>query len=67
MFGMNGKIRYHFDGIRGKVGQMRELAETLDQMFDSFHKVNKISKSMFSTLNQKGNQQHFDPRREWDK
>ncbi len=45
---LNGKgMMYHFNGIRGKVGQMRELVEVIDQMFDSFHKVNRISKTMF--------------------
>ncbi|MBO8163248.1 MAG: hypothetical protein H0Z34_05910 [Brevibacillus sp.] len=45
---MNGrKLLYHFDGIRGKMSEMRELVETLDLMFDSFHKMNRISKNMF--------------------
>ncbi|UFJ43064.1 hypothetical protein LOK74_11500 [Brevibacillus humidisoli] len=44
---LNGKkLLYHVDGIRGKVSEVRELVETLDQMFDSFHKVNRISKDM---------------------
>jgi hypothetical protein len=44
---INGKsIRRHFDGVHGKVVQIRELVETLDQMFDSFHRVNKLGKSM---------------------
>ncbi|USG63771.1 hypothetical protein NDK47_16520 [Brevibacillus ruminantium] len=44
---LNGKnIRHHFDGVYGKVVQVRELVEVLDTMFDSFHKVNNISRSM---------------------
>lgn len=47
MFGLNGKnIRHHFQGVHGKVGQMRELVDVLDQLFDSFHRVNTISKNM---------------------
>ncbi|GED66378.1 hypothetical protein BRE01_00800 [Brevibacillus reuszeri] len=47
MFGINGKIvRHHFMGIYGKVVQIRELVEVIDQVFDSFHKVNHISKTM---------------------
>jgi len=42
-------IRHHFVGIHGKVVQMRELVEVLDQMFDSFHKVNKLSRSMLQS------------------
>lgn len=45
---LNSKtIRHHFDGVYGKVVQIRELVEVLDQMFDSFHRVNDISRSMF--------------------
>lgn len=45
----NGKnVRHHFEGVHGKVVQMRELVDVLDQMFDSFHKVNKISRTMMS-------------------
>lgn|GEM_PF-4854600 len=39
-------IRYHFEGVREKTTQIRELVEVLDTMFDSFHRVNKISKNM---------------------
>ena len=47
MFGINGKIvRHHFMGIYGKVVQIRELVEVIDQVFDSFHKVNNISRTM---------------------
>ncbi|MDA5108499.1 hypothetical protein ACT91Q_00440 [Brevibacillus thermoruber] len=47
MFRLNGKsVRHHFDGVYGKVVQIRELVEVLDQMFDSFHRVNDISRSM---------------------
>ena len=47
MLRVNGKgVRYHFEGVRGKVGQMRELVEVIDQMFDSFTRVNEISKEM---------------------
>ncbi|MDF2681734.1 hypothetical protein [Brevibacillus choshinensis] len=47
MFGLNGKIvRHHFMGVYGKVVQIRELVEVLDTVFDSFHKVNTISKTM---------------------
>jgi hypothetical protein len=51
MVRLNGKhIRHHFEGVHGKVVQMRELVDVLDQMFDSFHKVNKISKSMIGSI-----------------
>ncbi|WP_126427689.1 hypothetical protein [Brevibacillus marinus] len=40
------KMLYHVNGIRGKVTEVRELVETLDQMFDSFHRINRISKNM---------------------
>jgi hypothetical protein len=33
-------------GVYGKVVQIRELVEVLDTVFDSFHKVNTISKTM---------------------
>lgn len=33
-------------GVYGKVVQIRELVEVIDQVFDSFHKVNSISKTM---------------------
>ncbi|EST56306.1 hypothetical protein T458_03040 [Brevibacillus panacihumi W25] len=47
MFGLNGKnVRHHFLGVYGKVVQIRELVEVLDQVFDSFHKVNTISRTM---------------------
>ncbi|NGQ97477.1 hypothetical protein G3578_20275 [Brevibacillus sp. SYP-B805] len=47
MVRLNGKnIRHHFEGVHGKVVQMRELVEVLDQMFDSFHRVNKLSRHM---------------------
>lgn len=47
MVRLNGKsARYHFQGVHGKVTQMRELVEVLDQMFDSFEKVNQLSKTM---------------------
>ncbi|MGZ0052966.1 hypothetical protein [Brevibacillus gelatini] len=47
MLGFNGKnLRHHFMGVYGKVVQIRELVEVIDQVFDSFHKVNTISKSM---------------------
>ncbi|MFY0543493.1 hypothetical protein [Brevibacillus sp. H7] len=47
MFRLNGKdVRHHFDGVHGKVVQMRELVEVLDQMFDSFHQVNQISRTI---------------------
>lgn len=50
MFRLNGKnVRHHFDGVYGKVVQVRELIEVLDQMFDSFHKVNNISRSMLGS------------------
>lgn len=53
MVRINQKVRHHFDGVRGKVGQFRELAETLDSMFDSFHRMNRLSKDMFgNVLNQ---------------
>jgi hypothetical protein len=57
MFRMNSKIiRHHFEGVHGKVAQMRELVEVLDQMFDSFHKVNKISKHMLGQPRQTRNE-----------
>lgn len=44
---VSGKnVRYHFEGIHGKVAQMRELVEVLDLMFDSFERVNQLSRSM---------------------
>lgn len=47
MFGLNGKhVRHHFLGVYGKVVQIRELVEVLDQVFDSFSKVNSISRTM---------------------
>ncbi|MFM1651364.1 hypothetical protein ACI7RC_04570 [Brevibacillus sp. B_LB10_24] len=47
MIRLNGRdIRYHFEGVRGKMGQIRELVEVLDTMFDSIHHVNQIGKSM---------------------
>ncbi len=47
MFRLNGKsVRHHFDGVHGKVAQIRELVDVLDQVFDSFHKVNQISRTM---------------------
>ncbi|GED29690.1 MULTISPECIES: hypothetical protein [Brevibacillus] len=47
MFGLNGKtVKHHFMGVYGKVVQIRELVEVLDNVFDSFHKVNSISKTM---------------------
>jgi len=47
MLGINGKIvRHHFMGVYGKVVQIRELVEVIDQVFDSFHKVNDISRTM---------------------
>jgi len=47
MLGLNGKIvRHHFMGVYGKVVQIRELVEVIDQVFDSFHKVNNISRTM---------------------
>ena len=47
MLGLNGKIvRHHFTGVYGKVVQIRELVEVIDQVFDSFHKVNSISRTM---------------------
>jgi len=47
MFGINGKsVRHHFMGVYGKVVQIRELVEVIDQVFDSFHKVNNISRTM---------------------
>lgn len=48
-------IRYHFEGIRGKVMQMRELVEVIDQMFDSFHKVNELSKTILPSPKSGGN------------
>ncbi|GAA4710469.1 hypothetical protein [Brevibacillus fulvus] len=39
-------IHHHFTGIRGKVGEVRELVDVLDQMFDSFHRLNRISRSL---------------------
>lgn len=48
---LNGKsVRHHFDGVHGKVVQIRELVETLDQMFDSFHRVNRLSRSMLGQV-----------------
>lgn len=56
---LKGKtIRHHFDGVHGKVVQVRELVDVLDQMFDSFHKVNKISKSMLGSM--KPDRKHLD-------
>jgi hypothetical protein len=47
MLGLNGKnVRHHFMGVYGKVVQIRELVEVIDQVFDSFHKVNSISRTM---------------------
>lgn len=47
MFGLNGKnVRHHFLGVYGKVVQIRELVEVLDQVFDSFHKVSHISRTI---------------------
>jgi len=47
LFGLNGKnVRHHFLGVYGKVVQIRELVEVLDQVFDSFQKVNTISRTM---------------------
>ncbi|WP_019119786.1 hypothetical protein [Brevibacillus massiliensis] len=47
MIRLNGNdLRYHFGGVRGKMGQIRQLVEVLDTMFDSFHQVNEIGKSM---------------------
>ncbi|WP_139489503.1 hypothetical protein [Brevibacillus dissolubilis] len=45
MPGLRG-LRYHFEGVRGKVVQIRELVEVLDTMFDSFYRVNRISRTM---------------------
>ncbi|QQE72999.1 hypothetical protein KDJ56_13705 [Brevibacillus composti] len=51
MLRLNAKnVRHHFDGVYGKVVQVRELVEVLDQMFDSFHKVNSISRSMLGPV-----------------
>jgi len=51
MVRLNGKaVRHHFEGVHGKVVQMRELIDVLDTMFDSFYKVNKISKSMLGQV-----------------
>lgn len=47
MLGLNGKnVRHHFMGVYGKVVQIRELVEVIDQVFDSFHKVNHLSRTM---------------------
>lgn len=47
MLGLDGKnVKHHFMGVYGKVVQIRELVEVLDQVFDSFSKVNHISRSM---------------------
>jgi hypothetical protein len=50
MVRLNGKIvRHHFEGVYGKVVQIRELVEVLDQVFDSFHRVNQLSRSMLGS------------------
>jgi hypothetical protein len=50
MFRLNGKIvRHHFEGVHGKVVQIRELVDVLDQVFDSFHRVNQIGRSMLGS------------------
>ncbi|MGD8191727.1 hypothetical protein ACQCN2_17235 [Brevibacillus ginsengisoli] len=50
MVRINQNIRHHFEGIRGKVGQFRELAETIDTVFDSFHRMNRLGKDMFGNI-----------------
>lgn len=55
-------VRYHFEGIRGKVMQVRELVEGIDQMFDSFHRVNQISKTILSTKFPKRDRDWFESR-----
>ncbi|ASJ53139.1 hypothetical protein ABE237_26430 [Brevibacillus formosus] len=47
MLGLNGKnIRHHFMGVYGKVVQIRELVDVIDQVFDSVNKVGDIGKAM---------------------
>jgi hypothetical protein len=41
-----GGFRYHFEGVRGKTSQIRELVEIIDNMFDSFQRVNQLSRGM---------------------
>lgn len=43
------KLRYHFEGVHGKVSQIRELVDVLDQMFESFHRINHLSRSMLGS------------------
>lgn len=47
------KMMYHIHGIRSKVGEMRELVEGLDQMFDSFDRVNRVSQQILAPLQKK--------------
>lgn len=49
------KMLYHVNGIRGKVSEMRELVETLDLMFDSFHRINRISRNMLGLYRSEAN------------
>ena len=47
MLGINGKnVRHHFMGVYGKVVQIRELVDVIDQVFDSVNKVGDIGKAM---------------------
>lgn len=60
---INGKnVIRHFDGIRGKVVQVRELVEVIDQMFDSFHRVGQISKTMLNSSKGENNDHYFENR-----
>ncbi|MGO0060654.1 hypothetical protein ACTID9_11695 [Brevibacillus fluminis] len=59
MAGISGIIR-HFDGIRGKVVQVRELVEVIDQMFDSFDRAGKISKTMLKSSKQEDHPDYFE-------
>lgn len=49
------KMLYHVNGIRGKVSEVRELVETLDLMFDSFHRINRISRNMLGLYRSEAN------------
>jgi len=59
MLRLNGKtVRHHFNGVHSKVVQFRELVEVLDQVFDSFHKVNQIGRSMLGPRKSSPKQLH---------
>lgn len=60
---LNGKnVIRHFDGIRGKVVQVRELVEVIDQMFDSFDKAGQISKTMLKSIKPENQTDYFENR-----